>query len=892
MANEELVQRKYLVTGELKGDRFGAFEELNIGATSVAELGAAGVAFTAPTNVDYPFKLYKTPKSGNAAKPDRVFLRRSAAGLVPVAVGEHKAKAKLADEKAQLRAAEQVLFAAAALGTRIAVTTDGTKFRYVDVEASLSKGEIVYFAEKRDLNPAVLENLIAGDAAVAKNPRALAETVWQIIWHATKEDPKLCLLTFVEIFVLKFLSDNLPTTTFPEAYRFYALLEGQDAFQKRHGKTEIAYYVTTIRPFIKQLFPDNVLSEDPKIAELFGLKTIVSKTSVINGFAFLKSSAESLDSFNRTFLQILEAFHKFGPLTAIDPEFKLRLYETFLKNTPRQQKLGQFFTPRNILRQMIRMAQLEKLKDGAVVLDPAAGVGGFVLEPLLIDGALKDNIHFADGKPVRRVKLVGVDVDANTHILAKANMLIHLAESLREPSTTLPALNRAMAETFVLMNGNETLGALENPPANSVDVILTNPPYVTQGSKIYRDEVGETKGTRNGLDLRDYYDRWGLGVEALFMRYISGALKPGGRAHIIVPLGMLNRTESRPKQKLLDECNLVASITLPRNAFFNTSQPTSILIIERRHTDVDSRPPVFCGYVRTIGETLDVRRVPTPDDNDLEAIADRFIAWDVARAASAAASPLVKIVPAEDFSASDRWDIARFWTEDELVKLGVQAAAIDRTEFIDDAIAQIEEIAADLASAKAEISALTAGPTATVSLSDISLFAVRSGERVRNEDIERHRGEVPVFSCFKEANATKGSITASWLESKNIPIETKPLVTVIANGAKAVGKVFVRREEQYAITDDVIGISVLIDSIDLDYLASELRRSIAGGNFIYEAKLFSGRAKQLTANIPIHADGSFDLERQQTIAAAVKRFDLIRTKLHDMGDWSTSARIS
>jgi hypothetical protein len=44
--------------------------------------------------------------------------------------------------------------------------------------------------------------------------------------------------------------------------------------------------------------------------------------------------------FNRTFLEILDAFHNFGPLTAIDPEFKLRLYETFLKNTPRQQKLG------------------------------------------------------------------------------------------------------------------------------------------------------------------------------------------------------------------------------------------------------------------------------------------------------------------------------------------------------------------------------------------------------------------------------------------------------------------------------------------------------------------------------------------------------------------------
>jgi hypothetical protein len=316
------------------------------------------------------------------------------------------------------------------------------------------------------------------------------------------------------------------------------------------------------------------------------------------------------------------------------------------------------------------------------------------------------------------------------------------------------------------------------------------------------------------------------------------------------------------------------------------------LIIERRHTEVDNRPPVFCGYVRSIGETLDVRRVPTPDENDLEAVADRFIAWDATRDPSKAISPLVKIMTADNFGASDRWDIARFWTEDELVKLGVQAAAVDRTEFIDDAIAQIEEIAGDLASARTEIAALTAGPTITVSLSDPALFNVRSGERVRHEDIEKNPGDVPVFSCFKEANAVKGSIAESWLNSKNIPIETKPLVTVIANGAKAVGKVFVRREERYAITDDVIGIEVLTGSIDLDYLASELRRSIAAGNFIYEAKLFSGRAKQLTANIPVRADGSFDLERQQTIAAAVKRFDLIRTKLHDIGEWSETARFS
>jgi type I restriction enzyme M protein len=163
--------------------------------------------------------------------------------------------------------------------------------------------------------------------------------------------------------------------------------------------TAVSYYVTQIRPYIKTLFPDNVLAGDPGVAALFGLQTVVSKTSVINGFAFLRSSADPLDSFNRTFLEILDAFKRFGSLKSIDPEFKLRLYETFLKNTPRQQKLGQFFTPRNVVRQMIRMAQLNKLPDNSVVLDPAAGVGGFVLEPLLLEDALPGNVTIKLNRP-------------------------------------------------------------------------------------------------------------------------------------------------------------------------------------------------------------------------------------------------------------------------------------------------------------------------------------------------------------------------------------------------------------------------------------------------------------------------------------------------------------
>lgn len=307
--------------------------------------------------------------------------------LRPEAVCEWKAQSKFATGKLQTSATEQALYNSAALGVPVGVATDGKTYIYVDVEQSLVNGQIEYFSETRDFGPGVLDDLLSGAAGVAKDPKPLAERVWQIIWHATKAEPRDCLLTFVEIFVLKFLSDNLPKRELPDAQRFYELTQDPATFHSRYGQTAIEYYVTQIRPKIKTLFPDNVLAKDPAVAQLFGLGTLVSKTSVINGFAFLASGTGGVASYNRVFLEILDAFQAFGPLSSIDPEFKLRLYETFLKRSARQQRLGQFFTPRNIVQPMIRMAKLDQLPARSVVLDPAAGVGGFILEPLIVPDA-------------------------------------------------------------------------------------------------------------------------------------------------------------------------------------------------------------------------------------------------------------------------------------------------------------------------------------------------------------------------------------------------------------------------------------------------------------------------------------------------------------------------
>lgn len=894
MANEELIQRRYLESGKLVGATLGIFEHFSLGATHAKELVSCGLDATIPLSVDFPFSEYAATKNPERSKPDQLYAIREGGQLHPVAVVENKRPSDLKSSKQETKAAEQVLFAAAALGVRIGYYTDGTKCVYVDIEKSLLDKKLTYFKETRTFNPAVLQNLLAGDTTLVRDPQPLAESVWQIIWHATKAEPKECLLTFVEMFVLKFLSDNLPTTRLPQSHTFYELTSDPQAFQCKHGKTAIEYYIETIRPKIKSLFPDNTVADHPGVASIFGLSTVVSKTSIINGFAFLRSSTTSLTTFDRTFREILDAFQAFGPLTEIDPQFKLRLYETFLRRSARQQKLGQFFTPRNVVQSMIRMANLQALPDGAVVLDPAAGVGGFVLEPMLFSWALKDNIKFVAGRPQFRVLTVGVDVDADVHILAKANMLIHLAETLRGTSTTLPAINLAMADTFVQMHENETLGALLNPPINSVDVILTNPPYVTNGSAIYGKELLSLKNViRNEVDLRDHYAGCGLGVEALFLRYISAALKPGGKGFVIVPLGMLNRTEPGPKQRLLDDCNILASIALPRNTFFNTAQKTYILVLEKRHTTADIRPSVLCGIARSIGETLDYKRIPTPEDNDLGDIAEVFlkvISGDTSAQVELNKLTTVKLVDADEFTANDRWDVSRFWTDEELVKLGERSQPIEKDEFIEQAENTMRDLLDELTNARTELQNLSSCSKTTIPFSDATKVIIRPGARIRDVDIRNNPGTIPVYSCFKNASIRKGLISAAWLTAQGIAREHGAVVTVNANGV-SVGRVFLRHED-CVLTDDVIAIQPVDSGIVPAYLAVELRKVVATGGFIYEAKLFQKRVRELVVEIPITPDGDFDMPQQEKIAAAVKRFDTLVSKLRELGSWAGDARIA
>ena len=131
-------------------------------------------------------------------------------------------------------------------------------------------------------------------------------------------------------------------------------------------------------------------------------------------------------------------------------------------------------------------------------------------------------------------------------------------------------------------------------------------------------------------------------------------------------------------------------------------------------------------------------------------------------ATAADGSRIAKLVGADHFTENDRWDVTRFWTEEELVDLGQKESAVTRVDFIDETRTELQEISDEMEVAKKELQSLTSGPTKTIGIGDQSYFHVRSGTRVTGKEIRENPGNLPNYSCFKTKREMKGLVDASY----------------------------------------------------------------------------------------------------------------------------------
>ncbi len=851
--SEELIQKNLVEAPEKMGD----WNFYNIGATTLKALKGAKII---------PDKDYD---EFEAKKPDALIVKKP---LVIAAI-EYKVPSQLRTEKQIEKAISQELGTAQALQAKVYIITDGKKSIWVNPanghEILQEDGsKITLNFDKTSAECILLINKIRASinatndtlkAAASVDPLPLAEKIWQDLWAVSGATPENCLYTFVEIFIFKYLSD---LGVLKGMYSFYDLLS------KYSGNNEnevLEFYASTIRVKIKELFPGN-----PK-----------DKTTIINGTIFVSKDDKAVSGYATVFHKILKRFNDFGTLENIDYDFKSKLFETFLKESISKKNWGQYFTPLKVVRAIVNMADIEP---GMKICDPACGVGKFLLEPILhnlnrlyVVGSDEDG----NEKLLPQISLSGFDKgfdkdEQKTIILAKANMLIYMSSMIKEH----PGLTKQFAELFnntFTLQTNSILGTLAKPIAEEYDLILTNPPYVMSGSSNLKEEISKDD------TLKKYFSISAMGIEGLFMEWIVRALKLGKKAFIVVPDGIMNRSNDKKlRDFILEQCNIDAVISLPLNTFFTTNKKTYILALTKKvavnvggvATLPKQTTPVFTYLCSEIGETRDVYRFDI-DQNDLEIASDLFNMFKGAKAKFKTDDKRCKIVDIESFYNGTHWSVDRWWTREEKIALGIEDNI--ETVSLEDYIGMVSDTASTLMEFDEPLRELVKKKSAIVSsvevsLNDKTLFDLSIGKRLLRKDYIEASGRIPAYS----SNVFCPFVYTSYsnVEDFSVPYVLWGIDGTFEFNVMPIG-------EKFAYTDHCGVIKIKNPKINPYYLAYTLEENKHKYGFDRGLRASLSNMKSVKVSIPVDASGEFDESVQASIADSMLGMRQIRNNLSE-----------
>lgn len=266
--------------------------------------------------------------------------------------------------------------------------------------------------------------------------------------------------------------------------------------------------------------------------------------------------------------------------TGTDADIKGDAFEFFLKNAYQGitiKDLGEYFTPRNIVRTMVSMVDPVI---GESVYDPFCGTGGFLIEAFRyiqlrtkVTGELKGILE--------NDTVFGSEISETARV-ARMNMILY-----------------GDGHSNV-----EKRDSFANPEHGKYDVVLTNPPY--------------SQKTRHG-NLYPVPSRNG---DAIAMQHCIKALKPDGRAAILVKEDFLSEMGDigLVREMLTNEVHDISVVSLPRRLFEPyTPTKTSILFFRKR----SSHKRVSFYIVRRVGHEFGAKK-RTLLENDLPAVMSAF----------------------------------------------------------------------------------------------------------------------------------------------------------------------------------------------------------------------------------------------------------------------------
>lgn len=425
------------------------------------------------------------------------------------------------------------------------------------------------------------------------------EELWEIAnvfrddaLHATERLETFSLFLFLKLWdELELEEEEVRGRTLPDnealipsLYRFHKWADDPDGYARQHGFDDSIH-------FCRQMFTDlanrEVKSSHPTARDVTRLfKDTIFRLRYTTTIRALVSRLKELnlrEIMNRGVGETGERFDIFG-----------RAYEYLLQQFGQNKEFAEYFTPRHIVDRMVQIIDPEI---GETIYDPACGTGGFIVrafEWVRYKINRKRISYDEKERLIRTLKekhLIGIEHVPLVFKLALMNMILHKDGS------------------SLLQNDDSLSNKAQDVHKNKYDVILANPPF------------GPTKQER--LAQFEYHIKL---YEALFIQHMMNALRPGGRAAVVLKEGLLFDSKKMLRKicrKLVEQFEVLGVISLP-NGVFNpySGAKTSIVVFRKPLGKDDVRTSKVWFYrVESDGRDLGATRRPLPDfdtDGDLE----------------------------------------------------------------------------------------------------------------------------------------------------------------------------------------------------------------------------------------------------------------------------------
>lgn len=348
---------------------------------------------------------------------------------------------------------------------------------------------------------------------------------------------------------------------------------------------------------------------------------------------FLKD--EELGLWSATITEVVRKLEHYD-LHGIDEDLNGRMFETFLNATVRGKALGQFFTPRSVVKYMTRCARFKvTTSELPLVLDGCCGSGGFLIE------AMASLVHQIDSmtnltvqdrttlkKKLYSSHLFGIDANETIARIARLNMYLHgdggskiyATDTLDKDLAIDSGLNQERREEIDELRGHLIRDKMR------FDYILTNPPFSMSYSRKDSHEsrvldqytITLTKAGQPASSAKS---------NVLFLERYASVLQDRGELLTVIDNTVLNGIDSqRYRDFILENFIIRQVVSLPVNTFFRAeaSVQTSILHLRKKEPG-EQQGHIFMAILNNVGHD-DYQRY-TPERDNTPQLAEVYHQW-------------------------------------------------------------------------------------------------------------------------------------------------------------------------------------------------------------------------------------------------------------------------